>query len=117
MVGVRGDEHHHRRMRQSAQFIGELQAVASGHVDVGQHQVASRLRGAGLGVRALTMLLQPHHRLRGVGGFADHRGARLGARLDQAAQAPPGQVFVIDEQDAQRLGGRAHSGTSMSTRK
>jgi hypothetical protein len=41
MLAVRGDEHHRRRVRQRAQRRGQLQAVAAGHADVQQHQVAA----------------------------------------------------------------------------
>ena len=75
--------------RAQAQLGGELGAVAAGHLDVEQQQVAAARR-------------QPDQRLRRVGGLADDDRARLAAFADQAAQAQPRQLLVVDDENAQR---------------
>jgi hypothetical protein len=113
VLGVRGDEYHRRRQGQAAQLCGQFHAAAPGHVDVEQHHMAGHAR-CWL-VCALTLLLQPHHRLGRIGGLADHRGTRFGASVDQRAQPKPRELLVIDEQDTKRLALRAHAGTTMRT--
>ena len=89
VLGVRGDEHDRRRRRAQAQLGGELGAVAARHLDVEQQQVAAARR-------------QPDERLRRVGGLADDDGAGLAALGDEALQAQPRELFVVDDEHAQR---------------
>jgi hypothetical protein len=98
VLGVRGDEHHRRRLRALAQLVGELRAVAAGHRDVEQHDVAGLRR-------------QPHQRLRHVGGLADHARRRRRAGRHQRAQPQPRELLVVDQQDPQRF--HRHSGTTI----
>jgi hypothetical protein len=92
VLRVRGDEDDRRRGRLQAQLGGELGAVAAGHLHVEQEQVAF-VRG------------QPDERLRRVRRLAGDDAARLAAFGDHALQAEPRELFVVDDEDAQRTGG------------
>ncbi len=89
VLGVRGDEDDRRRRRAQAQLGGELGAVAAGHLHVEQQQVAAARR-------------QPDERLGRVRGLADDDRARLAALADEALQAQSRELFVVDDEHAQR---------------
>jgi hypothetical protein len=89
VFGMRGDEDHGRRQRQVLQRRRQLQAAAARQVDVEQHDINGRV-------------FQECRCRAGIGSFAQHHGTRHSQRLNQAAQAQPGQRFVVHQQHTQR---------------
>ena len=88
MLGMRGHEDHARRVGHAAQRGRQLHAVGARQADVQQQQIA--------GPSA-----QQRQCLVGIAGFADDLGGRIGAILQQRAQAQPSQRLVVHQQDAQ----------------
>jgi hypothetical protein len=70
-------------------LVGQMQPVQPRHRDVEQHHIA--------GVAA-----QPLQRAGPVGGLAGDDAARLGAGLDQRAQARARKQLVVDDHHCQR---------------
>ena len=103
------------RPGQRLQRLGQLGAVATGHLDVQQHQIA----GAVCARAASALRLQPLQRLCRTGCLSDDGGAWRGAVIDQRTQPQPRQCLIVDQQHAQFPVGRwsrVHSGTTICTR-